>query len=217
MRSEASAPLGDSHVELLAHNGAGFGLRISDGATRSACLPTAPGGLPPGALSALSRLRHPFAVRTRTLLRPAIVLSCHGKWAGPSGSGCPVLEALPTAARRHRVPLTPDHRIAGDVGCLHCGYNHRTLAVGGVCPECGRAVLDTLSVWIRDAGDWRRMVRLSCVVILGGLALLPDPRSSALYIVPAAYVLLSATLAAVLIPFTASVHRAVRAFDDRRD
>jgi hypothetical protein len=34
--------------------------------------------------------------------------------------------------------------IAGDMPCLHCGYNLRGLQGTGRCPECGRAVLDTI-------------------------------------------------------------------------
>jgi hypothetical protein len=43
------------------------------------------------------------------------------------------------------VNASQDETIAGDLSCLHCGYNLRGLTGTGRCPECGKPVLDTLS------------------------------------------------------------------------
>lgn len=34
--------------------------------------------------------------------------------------------------------------IASDLPCAHCSYNLRTAGLDGVCPECGRAVMDAV-------------------------------------------------------------------------
>ena len=34
--------------------------------------------------------------------------------------------------------------IDGDVPCMECGYNLRTLSVKGLCPECGLEVMDSI-------------------------------------------------------------------------
>lgn len=40
--------------------------------------------------------------------------------------------------------MTTNSLITGDLPCLRCGYNLRTLEVAGNCPECGTPVLWTL-------------------------------------------------------------------------
>ncbi len=40
--------------------------------------------------------------------------------------------------------IDPAGRVAGDVRCLRCGYNLRTLPASGACPECGAAVTSSL-------------------------------------------------------------------------
>jgi hypothetical protein len=42
-----------------------------------------------------------------------------------------------------------DGRVAGDLPCPGCGYNLRTLATAGVCPECAYAVADAVAVFMR--------------------------------------------------------------------
>ena len=37
-----------------------------------------------------------------------------------------------------------DNRIDQDLHCVHCGYNLRTLAKDGDCPECGAPVEETI-------------------------------------------------------------------------
>jgi hypothetical protein len=39
---------------------------------------------------------------------------------------------------------TPGDTLDRDIACLSCGYNLRGLAPNGSCPECGRAIADSL-------------------------------------------------------------------------
>lgn len=51
--------------------------------------------------------------------------------------------------------LDADQRVAGALPCLGCGYDLRTLALAGRCPECGRAVAETIEGYDAYAdGDW---------------------------------------------------------------
>lgn len=52
----------------------------------------------------------------------------------------PTTETAPTAAN----PTVP-----ADLPCVVCGYNLRTLAENGRCPECGAAISATLRSWLR--------------------------------------------------------------------
>ena len=45
-------------------------------------------------------------------------------------------------------------QVAGDVPCIHCGYDLRTLKTGGVCPECGQAVTESLRCYGKDSVEW---------------------------------------------------------------
>ncbi len=45
--------------------------------------------------------------------------------------------------------LTPDGRVGGDLPCPGCGYNLRTLATAGVCPECAHGVAAALAVFMQ--------------------------------------------------------------------
>lgn len=46
-------------------------------------------------------------------------------------------------------------QVAGDLACIGCGYNLRTLAWSGVCPECARAVRDSEAPAGIDFRTWR--------------------------------------------------------------
>lgn len=46
----------------------------------------------------------------------------------------------------------PEH-VSADLSCSSCGYNLRTLAVAGKCPECGRAVSETIRMWRSGLGS----------------------------------------------------------------
>jgi hypothetical protein len=45
--------------------------------------------------------------------------------------------------------VTVATRVEGDVPCGRCGYNLRTLAVEGVCPECAALVGESLRLFAR--------------------------------------------------------------------
>jgi hypothetical protein len=71
--------------------------------------------------------------------------------------------------------LDADGRVAGDVPCLQCGYNLRTLRVEGACPECGAPViksLDTVRLLFADLRWLQVMVRGLDLALLG-VVLLP--------------------------------------------
>lgn len=52
------------------------------------------------------------------------------------------MDAPGTAAT---TPVDTAGHVAGDLPCLQCRYNLRTLATDARCPECGRDVVDTLA------------------------------------------------------------------------
>lgn len=79
-------------------------------------------------------------------------------------------------------------RVATSIPCAQCGYNLRTLALEGACPECNRPVADSLPRQLEDISpdDARRLhraalllasvvvlvVAFTVVVICGGIAAL---------------------------------------------
>jgi hypothetical protein len=98
----------------------------------------------------------------------------------------PVAAALPACI--DPALLDADQRVAGDVACVGCGYNLRTLAVDARCPECGQAVAESLCrdglefgppAWVRGlaGGAGLLLCAAVCVVVLlaaAGLALLAE-------------------------------------------
>ncbi len=42
-------------------------------------------------------------------------------------------------------------KITVDLDCMGCGYNMKTLPLASHCPECGRAVMETLGGWLTAA------------------------------------------------------------------
>jgi hypothetical protein len=75
-------------------------------------------------------------------------------------------------------PITPT--INRDLRCLDCGYNLRTLAHDGRCPECGLAVFTTLAggLPVVDTLGRRRTLALACgSLALAMISLLVAPRA----------------------------------------
>lgn len=74
--------------------------------------------------------------------------------------------------------LLPDEdgRIAGDLACIHCGYNLRTLQMRGVCPECGKAVSDSVQCSGPALAKWLEVtanaVSSATYLLLGELVIL---------------------------------------------
>jgi hypothetical protein len=58
------------------------------------------------------------------------------------------------------IPIAQPTGIAFDLPCFFCGYNLRTLATDGVCPECGQPVPDTLQHGWLIFADKRWLSRL---------------------------------------------------------
>lgn len=55
-----------------------------------------------------------------------------------------MLPALPPTFFRENAP--PPTHVAGDIPCVECGYNLRTLLIDGPCSECGKPVGETLEL-----------------------------------------------------------------------
>ena len=76
------------------------------------------------------------------------------------------------AAAAAAAPAPPaDHPLEIDIACVQCGYNLRSLAVGGQCPECGRAVRDSISPDRLVFADeqWLRVVTAGVATIAWGV------------------------------------------------
>jgi len=59
-------------------------------------------------------------------------------------------------------------QVVDDVRCVRCGYNLRTQAATGACPECGRLVTDSTPLYACDR-RWLRRVQLGVLVLALGL------------------------------------------------
>ncbi len=55
--------------------------------------------------------------------------------------------------------------VAGDIHCLHCAYNLKTLPVDGRCPECGEPVADSEPLYHRPLA-WLRKLRWGAALLL---------------------------------------------------
>ena len=86
----------------------------------------------------------------------------------------------PLPAEIDRTLLDADGRVAGDHPCVHCRYDLRTLAAGSLCPECGRAVADSLrrfdfdsapEDWLRNLAAGARWLMAACLATLITLGL----------------------------------------------
>ena len=74
--------------------------------------------------------------------------------------------------------LDEDGRVAGDLSCLQCAYNLRTLRVRGVCPECGAPVAlsarddrlcQAAPKWVRGLARGATMILVGVLAPIGGL------------------------------------------------
>ena len=61
-------------------------------------------------------------------------------------------------------------RIAGDLLCIHCGYNLRTMHESAVCPECGGDVRASIKCCLSVAGEWLGKTATSVKAFAGMLA-----------------------------------------------
>lgn len=60
-----------------------------------------------------------------------------------------------TACVAADIPFVGQASICIDLPCKQCGYNLRRMSLDRDCPECGRAIADSLSWWIRYGRNWR--------------------------------------------------------------
>jgi len=79
-----------------------------------------------------------------------------------------MLTALPPTFFRKNKP--PNGHVAGNLPCIGCGYNLRTLAKDARCPECGKAVQDTVAIGIYHGVDTWDNIRTATVVSAVSLA-----------------------------------------------
>ena len=61
--------------------------------------------------------------------------------------------------------------ISGDLLCVNCGYNLRTLRVDGLCPECSMPVAKSLTT-VSACARWLKQLDLGAKVLLMAMALL---------------------------------------------
>ena len=62
--------------------------------------------------------------------------------------------------------------IESDLLCRHCGYNLRGLTLGGACPECGRATLESLPRFLKDSDPaYLRTIGRGAVLMIVGMVL----------------------------------------------
>ncbi|MFQ5502744.1 MAG: hypothetical protein ACE5EQ_10655 [Phycisphaerae bacterium] len=66
------------------------------------------------------------------------------------------------------VPLAREATVEGDVPCIACGYNLRTLSMNGRCPECGGEILASFRrSWLIFAlPSWLGRLRTGVTIIL---------------------------------------------------
>lgn len=55
-------------------------------------------------------------------------------------------------------PVNAEARIAIDLPCLKCGYDLRTLELTGLCPECGKPVAESTTVYLSRPCEWLNSV-----------------------------------------------------------
>jgi hypothetical protein len=73
------------------------------------------------------------------------------------------------------IPLEPMPAIEADLACAMCGYNLKGLSPDGACPECGRAIGETLNHGLSHADPaWLRR-QAGAVPFLAALCLLNYP------------------------------------------
>lgn len=70
-------------------------------------------------------------------------------------------------------PEPPPEPITDDQSCHKCGYNVRTLKVGGTCPECGETIMDKFAAesYLKWRSAYRQFILgnavLLCTVVIG--------------------------------------------------
>lgn len=64
--------------------------------------------------------------------------------------------------------------VPSDLVCAGCGYALRGLGEGGVCPECGKGIDESLAAWRAPAiEDWRaRGIRRGCTMYCTGIVVM---------------------------------------------
>lgn len=63
--------------------------------------------------------------------------------------------------------LDADGRVFVDLACVNCGYNLRTLAESGACPECGSPVAKSVGYHLRQPVRWLERVASAAQVLAG--------------------------------------------------
>lgn len=100
------------------------------------------------------------------------------RWCGQDLQGQAFDNNCPNC--RHEVADTLETRVIDvarmevnrDVPCVHCTYNLRTLPIAGLCPECGKPVVDSLqrnNLYFADL-KWLRMAHDGLICLLVWLA-----------------------------------------------
>ena len=72
--------------------------------------------------------------------------------------------STPTPSSFPLPSIPPPLLVVDDLPCRTCGYNLRTLATDGVCPECATPIaVSTRSELLREADpNWVRLIKLGC-------------------------------------------------------
>ena len=76
-------------------------------------------------------------------------------------------------------PTAEECTVAADIPCVGCGYNLRTLRRDAMCPECGRAVQDSVrtdALRLAALGGLRRVrVGVTWLLVVGVIWLIASP------------------------------------------
>ncbi len=77
----------------------------------------------------------------------------------------------PPQAENSSRPLDADVHVVADLPCGSCGYNLRTLSLGGVCPECARPVRQSMAARFLRCADaaWVRQLARGVLLLIVGV------------------------------------------------